>query len=54
VGLTRRGAPNVGDGLVRLDEAGLVTFASPNAVSAYRRAGLATDLTGRHLGAVSA
>src|SRR3990170_3435105 len=35
-------APRVGDGLIRLDEAGVVTFASPNALSAYRRLGLAT------------
>src|SRR4051794_3843518 len=47
-------APRVGDGLVRLDERGTVTFASPNAVSAYRRLGLATDLVGTHLGDVTA
>ncbi|MDQ1616104.1 MAG: two-component system, sensor histidine kinase PdtaS [Actinomycetota bacterium] len=50
----REGSPRVGDGLVRLDEAGLVTFASPNALSAYRRLGLATDLVGAHLGDVTA
>ncbi|MGH8894666.1 MAG: sensor histidine kinase [Actinomycetes bacterium] len=43
-------APRVGDGLIRLDAAGLVTFASPNAVSAYRRLGLTADLAGTHLG----
>jgi hypothetical protein len=47
-------APRVGDGLVRLDEQGVVTFASPNAVSAYRRLGLAADLVGAHLGEVTA
>jgi two-component sensor histidine kinase len=47
-------APRVGDGLLRLDEAGLVTFASPNAVSAYRRLGHAGDLVGAHLGDVTA
>jgi two-component sensor histidine kinase len=47
-------APRVGDGLLRLDERGIVTFASPNAVSAYRRLGLATDLVGTHLGDVTA
>jgi two-component sensor histidine kinase len=47
-------APRVGDGLVRLDEHGVVTFASPNAVSAYRRLGLTGDLTGAHLGDVTA
>ncbi len=43
-------APRVGDGLLRLDERGVVTFASPNAVSAYRRLGLTPDLVGTHLG----
>ena len=47
-------APRVGDGLVRLDAVGVVTFASPNALSAYRRLGLTADLTGRHLGEVTA
>jgi two-component sensor histidine kinase len=49
----RRGAPRVGDGLVRLDAAGTVTFASPNAVSAYRRLGLVGDLLGSPLGATT-
>lgn len=39
-------APRVGDGLVRLDPSGAVSYASPNAVSAMRRLGLATDLVG--------
>ena len=43
-------APRVGDGLIRLDESGVVTFASPNAVSAYRRLGDSGDLVGAHLG----
>ena len=47
-------APRVGDGLIRLDEHGVVTFASPNALSAYRRLGLAGDLAGAHLGDVTA
>ncbi len=47
-------APRVGDGLLRLDERGVVTFASPNAVSAYRRLGLDGDLVGTHLGDVTA
>lgn len=46
---TRRGAPRVGDGLIRLDPTGTVTFASPNAMSAYRRLGLAGDLVGTSL-----
>ena len=39
-------APRVGDGIVRLDERGRVEYASPNAVSALRRLGLATDVVG--------
>ncbi len=34
-----RGAPRVGDGVVRLDEEGEVVYASPNAVSAIRQLG---------------
>jgi two-component system, sensor histidine kinase PdtaS len=48
------GGPRVGDGLIRLDDAGVVTFASPNALSAYRRLGLTADLAGRHLGDLTA
>ncbi len=47
-------APRVGDGLLRLDSAGVVTYASPNALSAYRRLGLAADLVGIHLGRATA
>ncbi len=46
--------PRVGDGLIRLDEGGVVAFASPNAVSAYRRLGLTADLVGTQLGTVTA
>ncbi len=38
----RRGAPRVGDGLVRLDADGVVTYLSPNGVSAFRRLGVAS------------
>ncbi|MGQ0846627.1 MAG: sensor histidine kinase [Sporichthyaceae bacterium] len=48
------GSPRVGDGLIRLDANGLVDYASPNALSAYRRLGLATDLVGTHLGTITA
>ncbi len=48
------GSPRVGDGLIRLDADGVVTYASPNALSAYRRLGLATDLIGNHLGTLTA
>lgn len=41
--------PRVGDGLIRLDERGQVSYASPNAVSALRRLGLAVDVAGRDL-----
>ncbi|MGA8210539.1 MAG: histidine kinase N-terminal domain-containing protein [Nocardioidaceae bacterium] len=42
-------SPRVGDGFVRIDAAGLVTYASPNALSVYRRLGLTTDLAGLDL-----
>jgi len=42
-------SPKVGDGLIRTDERGVVTYASPNATSAYRRLGLVGDLTGENL-----
>jgi two-component sensor histidine kinase len=47
-------SPRVGDGLLRLDSAGRVTYASPNAQSAYRRLGLAADLIGADLGTATA
>ena len=46
-------SPRVGDGMIRVDATGLVTFASPNAVSAYRRLGLPTDLEGENLASVT-
>ncbi|HEY7223250.1 MAG TPA: histidine kinase N-terminal domain-containing protein [Micromonosporaceae bacterium] len=47
-------APRVGDGLIRLDASGRVSYASPNAQSAYRRLGLTTHLVGEDLAAVTA
>lgn len=47
-------SPRVGDGLVRLDEEGTVGYASPNALSAYRRLGLTADLVGSKLGGLTA
>ena len=47
-------SPRVGDGLLRLDSGGFVTYASPNAQSAYRRLGLAADLLGTELSIASA
>ena len=39
-------SPRVGDGFVRLDADGRVVYASPNALSVYRRLGLSGDLAG--------
>jgi two-component sensor histidine kinase len=47
-------SPRVGDGFIRLDPAGDVTYASPNALSAYRRLGLRGDLIGEQLAALTA
>ena len=44
--------PRVGDGLVRLDPRGRVVFASPNAVSAYRRLGVTENVADRDLAEV--
>ena len=44
-----RSSPRVGDGFIRLDGTGVVTFASPNAISAYHRMGLAAELEGQNL-----
>ena len=46
-------SPRVGDGLLLLDGEGGVTYASPNALSAYRRLGLAADLVGTSLAQTS-
>jgi len=45
-------APRVGDGLIRLDATGLMTYASPNARSAFNRAGWSGELEGHQLGDV--
>ncbi|HEU0192502.1 MAG TPA: sensor histidine kinase [Mycobacterium sp.] len=42
-------SPRVGDGFIRLDVAGAVVYASPNALSAYRRMGMPGKLTGQDL-----
>ncbi len=47
-------SPRAGDGLIRLDADGIVQYASPNALSAYHRLGLAADLVGHHLGETTA
>lgn len=43
------GRPRIGDGVVRLDARGVVAYASPNAISALRRLGVATDVVGAEL-----
>ncbi|SDT13099.1 Two-component sensor histidine kinase, contains HisKA and HATPase domains [Nocardioides scoriae] len=45
--------PRVGDGFIRVDVAGAVTYASPNALSVYRRLGLTGDLAGKSLAGVT-
>lgn len=45
-------APRVGDGLVRLTVEGTVTFASPNARSAFTRIGWERDIEGHKLGEI--
>lgn len=42
-------APRIGDGLIRLGADGLVRYASPNALSAYRRMGVTGILSGENL-----
>ncbi len=46
-------SPRVGDGLLRLDRLGRAVYASPNALSAYRRIGVAGDVVGRELAEVT-
>ena len=45
--------PRVGDGFVRVDDQGLVEYASPNAQSAFRRLGLSGDLSGLSLAEIT-
>ena len=45
--------PRAGDGLIRLDADGTVAYASPNALSAYRRIGVSADLVGAELTALT-
>ena len=49
----RRGAPRASDGLLRLDVDGVVTFASPNGLSAFNRIGFAGELEGESLAEVT-
>jgi two-component sensor histidine kinase len=47
-------SPRVGDGFIRLDPDGFVEYASPNALSAFRRLGLIGDLVDEHLATLTA
>jgi two-component sensor histidine kinase len=49
----RRAAPRASDGLIRLDVDGIVTFASPNALSAFNRMGFAGELEAESLAEVT-
>ncbi|WP_372595155.1 sensor histidine kinase [Actinotalea sp.] len=49
----RRGAPRVGDGLIRLNSEGEVLYASPNALSCFHRFGHLGSLVGMSLAEVS-
>ncbi len=49
----RRGAPRASDGLLRLDVDGIVTFASPNGLSAFNRMGFAGELEAESLAEVT-
>jgi len=46
--------PRAGDGLLRLDPDGRVVYASPNALSAYRRLGITGNILGTALAPLSA
>ena len=49
----RRAAPRASDGLIRLDIDGIVTFASPNALSAFNRMGFEAEMEGESLAEVT-
>ncbi len=49
----RRGAPRVGDGLIRLNAEGEVLYASPNALSCFHRLGVIGSLVGQPLAEVT-
>jgi two-component sensor histidine kinase len=54
LGNSTKASPRVGDGLIRIDSTGLVTYASPNALSALRRLGLTSGIEGSVLGSAVA
>jgi two-component sensor histidine kinase len=46
-------SPRVGDGFIRVDSVGRVSYASPNALSVYRKLGLSTDLSEQNLAGIT-
>jgi two-component sensor histidine kinase len=46
-------SPRVGDGFIRVGADGRVTYASPNALSVYRKLGLTGDLSGKSLAKIT-
>ncbi len=42
----KRGAPRASDGLIRMDAAGMITFASPNTLSMFARIGFRDEMEG--------
>ena len=46
-------SPRVGDGFIRVDAVGKVAYASPNAMSVFRKLGLTSDLAGENLAEVT-
>lgn len=50
---SRRGAPRVGDGMLRLDRDGRINYASPNAASAVHRLGYVGDFVDRSLAEIA-
>ncbi len=50
----RSGAPRVGDGVIRLDIEGIITYASPNATSALHRLGYRREIVGDYLSRIAA
>lgn len=50
----RRGAPRVGDGLIRMNSEGEVLYASPNALSCFHRLGVLGPLVGESMLEVTA
>lgn len=48
IGLSFPSSKEAGDGLLRIDSDGIITYASPNAVTIYKRLGVEQDIVGQH------